>query len=157
MKVYVLSDSHNSTLFARFLDIAQDADAVIHLGDGMRDVNDLKSVLSCPVYSVSGNCDPPSKYEDVVELGGVKIFFTHGHMYHVNASTARLEARARELGAAIALYGHTHVPEISFHPDVTVINPGSLTRPRAYLPTYAVLNIENNKVHPELVEYKGVM
>ncbi len=157
MRVYVLSDSHNSCLFAEFLQIAQDADAVIHLGDGARDADDLKSVLNCPVISVSGNCDLPLKWEDTVTLGGVKIYLTHGHMLGVKNSLNMLIARAREVGATVALYGHTHVPEITYYPEMLVINPGSLTRPRgSTVKTYCVLNIENNRVYPELIEYKGV-
>jgi predicted phosphodiesterase len=68
MRILVLSDSHNSYLFSEFLHIAQNADMVIHLGDGQRDAEDLKSVLKCPFYYVSGNCDYSNIYEQLIEV-----------------------------------------------------------------------------------------
>ena len=43
--------------------------------------------------------------------------------------TAMLAAAAREAGADIAVYGHTHVA-LEEHGAVMVLNPGSIARPR---------------------------
>ena len=44
--------------------------------------------------------------------------------------TAMLAAAAREAGADLAVYGHTHIALYEQQGDVTVVNPGSVARPR---------------------------
>ena len=45
------------------------------------------------------------------------------------------------------MYGPTHVPEVSYHGSVTVLNPGSVTRPRQLnrKPTYIIMEICDDK------------
>ncbi len=33
---------------------------------------------------------------------------THGHLYDVSMSLTRLDLKAREIGASVVLFGHTH-------------------------------------------------
>ncbi len=154
MKIYVLSDSHNSLLFAPFLEKCQNADMVIHCGDGQRDVEDLKSVLTCPVYAVKGNCDILGKREEIIDIEGHRIFVTHGDMYGVKYSHSGLVLKAKELNADIVLYGHSHVPDISYHENIWLINPGSLTRPRENkVPTYCILEISGETIKPVLMNF----
>ncbi len=154
MKIYVLSDSHNSFGFSAFLPIAQNADMVIHLGDGLRDINDLKSVLSCPFYFVTGNCDFSNVYEQIITVENHKIFITHGDNYDVKYSLSRLKQKAQKEGADIVLYGHTHIPDITFQDNIWFINPGSLTRPREdKKPTYCILTLSGGKIYPQLIEF----
>ena len=53
---------------------------------------------------------------------------------------------AREEGCSVALYGHTHVPDVSYCKDVLVMNPGSISRPRqaSGRPTYGIVTIGSN-------------
>lgn len=154
MKIYVLSDSHNSFNFAPFLEKCQDADIVIHCGDGQRDVEDLKSVLPCPVYSVKGNCDIFGKREEIIDVEGHRIFVTHGDIYGVKHSYSGLVLKAKELNADIVLYGHSHIPDISYHENIWLINPGSLTRPRDNkAPTYCILEISGETIKPALMNF----
>ena len=53
---------------------------------------------------------------------------------------------ALENGAEIIMFGHTHEPIIEKYPGITVINPGSLSRPRqdGHRPTYIVMTVEDN-------------
>ena len=150
----LLSDSHNSFGFSNFLNIAQNADMVLHLGDGIRDIEDLKSALTCPFYYVSGNCDFGNVYERVIEVENRKIFMTHGNNYDVKYSLSRLKQKAKQLGADIALYGHTHIPDITIEDNIWFINPGSLTRPREdKQPTYCILTLSGGKIYPQLMKY----
>ena len=156
MKIYVLSDTHNSVLFAPFLELIGDADHIIHLGDGSRDVSDLISIASCPVTWVKGNCDISGPRELTADIGGKRFFITHGNEYGVKSSVFTLAQRALGLGADVALYGHTHIPRVEHLSGVTVLNPGSLTRPRDnYKQTYLIIKIEDDKLDYEFVEYKG--
>ena len=68
--------------------------------------------------------------ERIVELGGKRLFLCHGHTYGVEAGLTRLYLRAKELGCHAALFGHTHVAFLDEGGEVTLLNPGSPSRPR---------------------------
>ena len=65
----------------------------------------------------------------MVEVAGHRIFLTHGHLFNVRLDTGMLAEAARTTGADIVVYGHTHIALVE-HGDVTVLNPGSIARPR---------------------------
>ncbi len=154
MKIYVLSDSHDSAIFAPFLEICQDADMVIHCGDGNRDVDDLKSVLSCPVFSVKGNCDFSGQRELLFDVCGKKIFVTHGDFYGIKNGLSTISFRAKQVKADVVLYGHSHVPDITYKDGVCFINPGSLTQPRGgKVATYCILEITGETIKPALINF----
>ena len=101
MKILVVSDSHGRyDRLGTLMSMHADADEILFLGDGVRDLDALADDL--PVRAVRGNCDlfgsgdlPTERLE---ELGGKRFFLTHGHRYGVKYS----------LEAAIA----------AFHPPV---------------------------------------
>lgn len=49
---------------------------------------------------------------------------------------------AREMGADVLLYGHTHCPLVDYDGTTYTMNPGSIR----YTGTYGVLVLENGKV-----------
>ena len=53
---------------------------------------------------------------------------THGHLHGVKLSLLRLRLAAKEAGAQVALFGHTHRRELvhGVGTAATVFNPGSL-------------------------------
>ena len=60
------------------------------------------------------------------DVGGVRLFMTHGHRHNVKFDTAWLLADARSKQAAAVLYGHTHVADCRRESDgLWVLNPGS--------------------------------
>ena len=129
MKIAVFSDTHGS---AGGMDgaVAEDRpDAVIHCGDGCRDIRGIEREFpDVPVYNVAGNCDcdPALPLTRIVELNGVRILITHGHSYGVRyGNLDRLAYAAEEAGARIALYGHTHRARADLVGSVAVLNPGS--------------------------------
>ena len=73
--------------------------------------------------------------EKVIEVENIKIFACHGHKFSVKTTLAKLAARAKELGCAVALYGHTHRARADIIDGVTLINPGAGSRygERSYL------------------------
>ena len=81
-----------------------------------------------------------------IELECHKIFATHGHAYGVEWGIERLSYAALEEGCDIAMYGHTNVPEIIQGDDITVINPGSISRPRQmnHKPSYILMELLDN-------------
>lgn len=132
MIVGVFSDTHGDTAAARRVyDALKEADAWIFLGDGQEEADLVETLSQKPMYRVKGNCDSGDiPKEQVITLGGARIFITHGHMYAVSLDLLRIGLRARELDCSAALYGHTHIPNIEYMPLVQVACPGSPSAPR---------------------------
>ena len=145
----VMSDSHGD------YDIVKDikdryqgkVDAIFHNGD-----SELKS--SDPVwdgiYVVRGNCDYDDGYPEnnVVELNGITIAQTHGHLYQINFMWDRLDLFAQEAGADICLYGHLHRASAWRMEDIVFINPGSVLQPRGEVmeKLYALVTVTDTTI-----------
>ncbi|CUN34082.1 YfcE family phosphodiesterase [Mitsuokella jalaludinii] len=153
MKIGIVSDSHGSTrAIDRMLShpAAEGVALWLHAGDITPDAEYLAMVTEgkAKVRYVAGNSDwpePGARYDDVVEAAGHRIFLTHGHMYGVRFTTKMLCDAAGESGCDIAVYGHTHVAEISTG-HITVLNPGSVARPRDVMQgSFLVMELEQGK------------
>ena len=79
-------------------------------------------------------------------LGDYRVMLTHGHYYGVSMGTSRLEEEARARGFDIAMYGHTHRPELKIEDDLTVLNPGSISYPRqwGHEPSFILMEIDRD-------------
>ena len=129
MRILVLSDSHgNVENMARCVELTQ-PNAILHLGDCQRDAEALHRLYpAIPLQGVPGNCDwgAVDSPEVLTEYGGVRILLMHGHTRSVKASTLSAIYAAKEMGAQILLFGHTHRPCCFQEPDgLWVLNPGS--------------------------------
>lgn len=149
-KLIVASDSHGSAVTLQgVLDKERDADALLFLGDGVRDLDTACGPFpGLRVYAVRGNCDlaaldPP---EGVAPFDGVNVLYTHGHLYGVKSGLERLWYAARERGAQLALFGHTHIPLCEESDGVTLFNPGSVGRPWRGQATYGVILLDKGKI-----------
>jgi len=133
------------------------ADLILHGGDVV-----AASVLEelgrlAPVEAVQGNMDEPElkaalPERRIVEVAGVRI-----GMVHVAGPRAgrrdRLVARFPDCEAIV--YGHTHIPELTRHSAVWILNPGSPTEQRrADARAMIVLELEHGRVAPRLVELR---
>lgn len=151
MRVLVIADVHGRVQgLRRVLDEQITARTVIFLGDGLRQVEDV--ALEYPdrtFYTVPGNCDfypqlPAVRQETI---GGKRFYFTHGHVHDVKSSLYRLDLAAREAGADIALYGHTHIPHEEYADGLYLFNPGSL----GYGGTYGYVDIAAGGIRTAVV------
>ena len=127
----ILSDTHgNRQAIDKLGSLFGECDYIFHLGDVSADGEYIRSSYPEKTAVINGNCDPVKLGEDetVVEIEGVRIFFTHGHLYGVKSSLKRLAARAEELGCKIAFYGHTHSAREDEINGVTLVNPGAMKR-----------------------------
>ena len=92
-KLLILSDSHNSaSAVERILHAESDANAVVFLGDGLRDLEDALTLHpKMKVYAVAGNCDfgALEPLDGLAAFDQVVVFYTHGHMYGVNTIWTR--------------------------------------------------------------------
>ena len=161
MKVLIVSDTHrlNGTL-QTVIEKEKPFDLFFHLGDAegsedlitewCREQNAL-----CQVHMVAGNNDFFSALprENEVRIGPYKAFLTHGHLYNVSVGTSRLLDEAKDRKAQLAIYGHTHRPQLAKRDDVMILNPGSLSFPRqeGRRPSYMLLELdEAGEIHCRL-------
>lgn len=148
MRILIMSDSHGDTKrFDKVID-AFSPHMIIHLGDVEKDVNYLEDVYpQIPLHAVVGNNDPWCRRcaEKVIEVEGIKIFLTHGHLYGVWDGGCRVAQRAEELGCSVALFGHSHIPVNEVFGTVRAFNPGSISRPRSGGYCVGVMEIENGE------------
>ena len=146
MKLLILSDSHKKMDYMLRAVEREQPDHIIHLGDHDRDAQLLRQAFpDTPLYSVCGNCDinPLSPERLTVELGPVKAFLTHGHLYNVSPWQAdSLVYAAQEQGASLALFGHTHRAVYEQLGGVTLVNPGTAGQGRDL--SWALVTIHNN-------------
>ena len=145
IRIGVFSDMHrNLPALARAVDAMGDVAAIVHLGDFSTDADDIPALTSAPVYTVDGNCDfeGTGLDERLLELGGVRFLAVHGHRYDVGRTFGRLLERARQEGADVVLYGHTHRPAYHWVQEVRFFNPGHLL-PGAKEGSCGVLTIED--------------
>ena len=141
MKVLVLSDSHGYVEHLRAaLQKESDCKLVFFLGDGLRDLEQMRAAFSDRTWMcVRGNNDWSSGNVDDFAykyIEGHTVTATHGHRVSVRTTLAPLAAKAADVRADVALYGHTHVPRQEFVGGVLCVNPGALCDGR-----YAVLDV----------------
>ena len=146
MKIAVFSDTHGNT--GRMLETLRRVrpDRIFHLGDYERDTRPVKEEFpEIPLDQVCGNCDVSSTLplDRVVELGPVRALLTHGHCHGVD--WGRLDSlvyAAQEQRCALALFGHTHVPENTEIGGVRLVNPGTAGSGRRL--TWALVEVFDN-------------
>lgn len=151
MRLLVLSDSHGrKNLLLEAVELHPEADAVIFLGDGERDIEFLKELHpEIKLYAVCGNCDfnsslPPFLIE---KFGGKTVYATHGHYESVKYSLDVLKQKVYNCSASIALYGHTHVHDTTYEDEVWYVNPGSASAGK-----YALVDITDKGIMPILCD-----
>ena len=147
MKILVVSDTHNDTRnFYVALERESPVDMVIHCGDICGYDAEFSDSCKCPFYAVMGNMDLGASlpHELVLDVPGHRIYVTHGHRQYVGCDTTGVVDAAKAQKADIALYGHTHIPELSDERNMTVICPGSLSYPRqkGKRASYAVMTFD---------------
>ena len=150
MKLMIASDIHGAAGFCGELLRAWDrekADRLLLLGDilyhGPR--NDLpeeyapKKVIAAlngrksGILCVRGNCDtevdqmvldfPILADYALLDADGIRIYATHGHVYHPEHLPPLCEGD-------ILLYGHTHIPALDRKNGCLCMNPGSVSIPK---------------------------
>ena len=160
MIVAVIGDTHLPRGARRLPDAClarlRAADLILHAGDVVTEavLGELEQ-LGPPVHAVCGNMDDAALREwlprvTVVEAGGARI----GMIHEPGPRAGREERLTRDFPDCDAVvYGHTHEPEVTRAGEVWILNPGSPTeRRRAPSHTMLVLEIEDGRIRPELIE-----
>lgn len=142
-KIIIISDTHgNMSKITELYGILEECDYIIHLGDTSGDGSRIKSKFGDKTILVNGNCDPVKLGENevILQIEGVKIFATHGHLYSAKTTLNKLYMRGKEENCRIVLYGHTHRAREDETDGVTLINPGNLSRYSENSYCYLVIN-----------------
>lgn len=153
MKIVIISDNHGRIEpIQNILYQHQDADAFIHCGDSELPVNYLAGYVA-----VRGNNDFYAELPDyrVLEIGNHRILIAHGHRLMFLDNRELLVNKAKSLDCDVICFGHSHIFESRVIDDITLINPGSISKNRdGSAPSYAILTINNNQLSVERKEYK---
>ena len=149
MKVLIVSDTHRrNDNYMKVLEKVSPVDMVVHCGDIEGSEYLIAESAGCPVQMVTGNNDFFSDLprEKEFSIGKYKVWLTHGHNYYVSLNNENLKHEAKERGADIVMYGHTHKPVVDLDRDVIAVNPGSLTYPRqeGKRPSYVIMDLDRN-------------
>ena len=149
-KILIVSDSHGNDRYLRkaIENMGEYLDMMIHLGDSETSPDQISRLVSCPVEMIRGNSDGLSKLPmtKLIDIGKHRALLTHGHQYGGRFGIPMMKETARENGADIVMFGHIHEPVLEQEDDITVLNPGSISRPRqeGHRPTYMVMTIEDD-------------
>lgn len=153
--ILILSDSHGHPDLIREAAGRVKPDAVLFAGDGLRDLNGLD--LTGPLYAVRGNCDWQTDAfssgvddEELITLGGIRIFLCHGHRYGVKSGYGAAAAAAMRRNADVLVFGHTHEAfdctlgseEPASGHRLLVCNPGTIG---LYPHTFGVLTVRGGR------------
>lgn len=136
VRILLVSDSHGDldALAVAVKYARERSDMAIFLGDGAADLEglSLRGEPSPPWTAVRGNMDSSSRSPEamMLDLASLRIMLTHGHRQGVQYGLGRLVSAARLSGADMAFFGHTHRPCFGTLEGLTLLNPGSLSRPR---------------------------
>jgi putative phosphoesterase len=151
----VVSDSHGNVFAVKkAISLMGNVDAIIHLGDCCRDAVAVSKELKRDIIYVRGNCDFSSgvDYDKVMELGGKRVFVTHGHHYDVKSDYMDLYFKAVQEEVDLVLFGHTHFAEAFDKDNIVFMNPGSVSRSRGSSETYGIIIIEKGLIIPNIFE-----
>ena len=135
--ILVISDYHKRENAVLDLINQYRPDYTLCLGDGESEEGFYKENN---IISVKGNCDYTNlPLIKVIEIDGMRILMTHGHLHNVYFDIFKLYLLAKEQNATHVLYGHTHMPIIEDYEGVIFVNPGALKDGN-----YAI--IDNNEI-----------
>ncbi|MEG0047619.1 MAG: YfcE family phosphodiesterase [Clostridia bacterium] len=154
-RIIACSDSHGfESRLRSALNLAQQRgkiDTFVFLGDGISDFEAIKldAQMQNPniqMLAVRGNCDlsfsvPNSQ---LLTVNGVTIYACHGHEWHVKYELNTLCYAAREQGAQVVLYGHTHVSHLDMQNGLYMINPGTVCNFAADAVAYADIRVDDS-------------
>jgi len=166
-KLLVFSDSHGSIgalkmVFKWANDHIPPNDTICSaacLGDGLSDIRSAADATG--FYSdwriVCGNNDYGIQAPEaaVFDFADNRFFICHGHRQSLYGGYHTLVAAAKNNDANVALFGHSHVPFYKITEGISLINPGSVGRPRSRIgSTFAV--IECKEGEPIDVQFYGI-
>lgn len=161
MHLLVISDSHgNRSAIRRVIEEHPNADMIVFLGDGAKEAEDISAELPTMATDcrdmriLRGNCDVFDfglENELIFRVDKVTVFACHGHTRMVKSGIDYLFAKARTVGAALALFGHTHEPYLKEEEGIILLNPGSVGLSIDGKCHYAFISINGSEIKAQLL------
>ncbi len=136
MNFLVIADSHRKTDHIKeAVERTSPIDAILYLGDGAYDFDELTRYKDIPLFAVRGNCDmmfDSSSLPDelILNFDEYTVMMMHGHLFGTTPQDfERAAYHAAEKGADILLFGHTHFPIEKYLPEGTLLLGEPLKKP----------------------------
>ena len=135
-RVLVFGDAHipsrrDSIPEAFYNHIAQASyDMALITGDLVREAEMLAALPPLPrSFIVVGNMDYGSQYNfhEQVQLGSFNTLLLHGTQLRPRGNIKQLWEIAQQIGADVAIHGHTHTASIDLYKDRLFLNPGTIS------------------------------
>lgn len=152
LRLGIVSDTHG-LLRPRVLELLAGVDQILHAGDVGNTEILTRLATVAPVTAVRGNTDMSG---DVVNLPAVAAGEIGDASYRM--THRRDDIREDWLGKArLVVFGHSHRPELSWHGDCLLLNPGAVGQRRFKLPlTLAIVEIEGDKLVPQILSAEDI-
>lgn len=99
-------------------------------GDLVREVDMYSALPPLPrCFIVVGNMDYGSQYNfhEQIQLDEFNLLLLHGTQLRPRGSISELWEITQEVGADVAVHGHTHKPSIDLYKDRLFLNPGTIS------------------------------
>ncbi len=126
MKLLITSDVHGHLERLEEV-IKKHKDVDYHINAGDMCLDDFL-IEPCHLITVKGNNDfySTAPYQRVLNLDGLKILLTHGHIEGVRFRLGRLKKEAKHNSVDLVIFGHTHIKYFKKDQDMIILNPGAL-------------------------------
>ncbi len=158
MKIGVISDTHGNVIVGeKIIKEMGKIDLLIHGGDFYRDAVKLAERINVKVEAVVGNCDFPktSPEELILDIQGCRLYITHGHKFNVKNFYNDLLEKAKDVGADLVIFGHTHLAAKFEQEGIIFFNPGSISFPRLRdTSTYGIIEILEGVAEADIYSYE---
>ncbi len=130
MKILVVSDSQGSIGSILTALDREKPDVLIHLGNGIKDLADVK--FEGQIYASLGKTDFNPKIERAgkVSHNSCEILYTYGQDLDLANGYDKLYELALKQGANIVLFGSTQHAELFERDGIIYANPGSVCDPK---------------------------
>ncbi|MBY8997719.1 MAG: YfcE family phosphodiesterase [Candidatus Thorarchaeota archaeon] len=134
--VLVFGDAHipsrRDSIPESFYDHIEQAnyDLALITGDLVRE-SEMRSALP-PLprsFIVVGNMDYGSQYNfhEQIQLDDFNVLLLHGTQLRPRGNIKQLWEITQEIGAHVAIHGHSHTASIDLHKDRLLLNPGTIS------------------------------
>ncbi len=158
-RIIALSDTHlrDEMLPQAVAEICEGADLILHAGDFVSPEAHAALADIGRLEAVRGNADFPDlkrllPERKVIDIEGLRIGLVH--MASHGPDLIGAEIMAREMEAAVLVFGHIHRPVVE-RGERLLLCPGSPTQPRMSAPSVAELEIDNGKISGRIVPLGG--
>jgi uncharacterized protein len=169
MKIAVFADTHgNGKDLLDALAWCGRIDALIHLGDGVREAEEASHAAGIEFTGVRGNEDSASSLPRTRVAGPPQfpLLLMHGDALDLNpydraekweTAYRGLAMAARMEDARGVLYGHTHRAELRVVEGILVCNPGDMYIGSQTPPSFAEIIDSGEAITVRLMEKRGAL